>query len=175
MQLDSKDVIDQPVDKVYSLVKDNLTELVPYLPNIDKIETTASKDLPGGKVQKVNQWYAKAEMPALLKKIAKPELFSWKDTAVWNDEELCVEYELESAVANDLYDAKGKNYFRDLGDGRMELNITCDVKIYPENLPGVPRILAKKVVPVVETLVEKILQPNLTSLAKGLKGYFKEH
>ena len=81
-------------------------------------------------------------------------------------------YQLQSFLANDLFDARGKNYFSDLGDGRTEIKITCDVTIYPEKVPGVPRLLAKKVTPMIENLIEKLLAPNLTSLGEGLKKYY---
>ena len=175
MQLESKEIIDRPLEEVYTLVRDDLSKLVPYMPNVEKIEVKKHSPKEGGKVEVINHWYGKAEVPAMAKKFLKPEIFSWKDVAMWNNDDHFVEYELESFLANDLFDAKGKNYFSDAGDGKTELKITCSIDIYPEKVPGVPRILAKKVTPIVEGLLEKILGPNLTSLGKGLNQYFKEN
>ena len=111
----------------------------------------------------------------MLKKFLSPEIFSWKDVAAWDNSEKAVEYRLESFLANDLFDAKGKNFFIDNGDGTTDLKITCTVKIYPEKVPGIPRLLAKKVTPMIEALMEKLLGPNLTSLGKGLQKYFEEN
>lgn len=173
MILESKEIINRPIEEVYNLVKNDLDKLVPYLPNVSKIEVK-DKSVDGSKTHIVNHWYAIAEMPSLLQKFLKPEIFSWKDIANWNDEENKVDYTLESFLANDLFDANGTNTFRAIGENQTELHLRCDVKIYPDKVPGVPRLLAKKVTPLVEGLIEKILAPNLTSLGKGLNEYFED-
>lgn len=171
MILESKEIIGRSRKDVYSLVRDNLELVIPYLPNIDRIEVK-SKNEEGDKVNIINHWYAKADMPSLLKKFLKPDIFSWKDTACWDNSQFEVNYQLESFLANDLFDAKGTNSFKDLGDGQTELTIKCEVKIYPEKVPGVPRLLAGKVRPLIESLIEKMLGPNLSSLGVGLKEYY---
>ena len=175
MQIERTEVIDRPVKDVYELVRDNLDKLVPYLPNVEKIDV--KKHAPSGdnNIEVINHWYGKVDIPGMLKKFLSPEIFSWKDVALWKNNENLVEYKLQSFLANDLFDANGKNYFIDTGDGKTELKVTCTVKIYPEKVPGIPRLLAKKVTPMIETLLEKLLGPNLTSLGTGLKQYFKEN
>lgn len=175
MQLESKEVINRPLEEVYVLVRDELSKLVPYLPNVDKIEVHKHAPLAEGKVEVINHWYGKAEVPSMVKKFIKPELFSWKDFAKWDDENHCVVYELESFMGNDLFDAKGINTFTAIGDDKTELKISCEVIIYPDKVPGVPRLLAKKVTPLIESVLEKVLGPNLTSLGKGLNDYFSQN
>jgi hypothetical protein len=174
MKLESTEVINKPLEDVYTLVRDELEKLVPYLPNVNKIEVV-DKSQTDNKVHIVNNWYAMADMPKLLSKFLKPEIFSWKDIADWNNETHSVDYSLESFLANDLFDAKGTNTFTALGDDKTELKISCEVSIYPEKIPGVPRLIAGKVKPMVESLIEKILAPNLTSLGTGLNKYFSEN
>ena len=120
-----------------------------------------------------NHWYANAEIPTIAKKFIKEDLMSWKDKAVWNDKEFFVEYELESFWGNDIYDATGKNVISELGPNKTQLTLTCDLVIHPNKVPGVPKFLVKKVLPAIEGLIQKVLQPNLTSLGKGLNEYFK--
>ncbi len=173
MKLESQDTIDQPVDTVYQTVRDDLANLAPYLPNVDKIVCETKKSgKTGPKI--VNRWYAKAELPALLQKIIKPELLSWIDKAEWDDNSRLVRYTLESSIGNNLFEASGVNYFHEAPDGKTQLRITCEVTLHPENLPGVPKLLAGKVLPMVEGLLKKMLEPNLMSLAEGLKGYYAQ-
>jgi hypothetical protein len=174
MNLESSEIINRPIEEVYSLVRDNLPKLVPYLPNIDRIEVEKKEDIAGGK-KLINHWYAKAEIPSLIKKVISPELLSWKDYANWKDSKFLVEYKLESFLANDLFDASGVNTFTKEGKGKTRLKINCEIIIYPEKVPGVPKFLAKKAMPIIEALLEKILAPNLTSLGKGLNKYFEEN
>lgn len=172
MILESKEVINRPLNEVYNLVKNDLDKLVPYLPNIKKIEVK-EKSVDGHYTHIVNYWYADTEIPSMVQKFIKPEIFSWKDSATWDDENFKVDYSLESFLANDLFDANGTNTFTAIGEDKTQLTLRCEVKIYPDKVPGVPRLLARTVTPVIESLIEKILAPNLTSLGKGLNDYFK--
>ena len=173
MKLESSDIIDQPIDKVYATVRDHLADIAPYLPNVEKIEVESEKNAKTGK-SITNRWYADVPVPGLLKKVLKPEMFSWLDKAVWHDKNKKVDYVLESTFGKELFDAKGTNTFVDMGDGRTELKFSCEVVIYPEKVPGVPKLLAKKVGPAIEALLKKMLEPNLTSLGSGLKVYYEE-
>ena len=175
MELTNTSIINRPVDEVYNLVRDNLDKIVPYLPNVDKIEVKKHAPIDENNLEVINHWYGKVEMPSLLKKFLVPEIFSWKDIAHWNDEKKNVTYKLQSFLANDLFDAQGTNSFKDLGDGTTELSIKCSVKIYPDKVPGVPRLLASKVKPMIESMLEKLVGPNMTSLGEGLKEYYSNN
>ncbi|MBT6326107.1 MAG: hypothetical protein HOJ35_09060 [Bdellovibrionales bacterium] len=175
MHLESNEIINRPLADVYKLVRDDLDKLVPYLPNIEKIEVKKHEEIPNNQIQVINHWYGKADVPSLLKKLLNPEFYSWKDNALWKDNEHCVEYELESFLANDLFDVKGINSFSSISEDKTELKISCEVLIYPEKVPGIPRLLAKKVTPMIEKMIKKLLAPNLTSLGKGINQYYAEH
>lgn len=172
MHLSNKEVIDRPLEEVYKLVRDDLSKLVPHMPNVGRIEVKSRQE-NGDKIEVVNHWYAKAEMPSLLKKFINPDIFSWKDVATWDNQAHKVDYRLESFLANDLFDAKGTNSFRAVSDKQTELTISCEITIYPEKVPGVPKLLARQVTPAIEGLIEKILGPNMTALGKGLNQYFQ--
>ncbi|MBT3586967.1 MAG: hypothetical protein HN509_18795 [Halobacteriovoraceae bacterium] len=174
MKLEDKSRINRPLDEVYTLVRDELSKLVPYLLNVDKIETIERSEV-AGKVKLVNHWYAKAEIPSVAKKFVKPDLLAWKDLAEWDNSTHSVTYSLESFLGNDLFDANGTNTFVAIDEKTTELTVSCEVKIYPDKVPGVPRFLAKKVAPHIESFIEKLLGPNLTSLGEGLNRYFEQN
>lgn len=177
MLLEVEGTIEQPADVVYPLVRDEMEKIVPYMPDIVRIEVLERTQRDDGRVSIVNQWFSRpSNIPTLIQKFVKPEFFSWKDYAVWNDDTHSVDYELESPVANDLYDAKGTNSFgpHPTEEGHTLIQIRCDITIYPERMPGVPRFLAKKVQPTVEGMIRRTLEPNLSSLIQGLTGYFAD-
>ncbi len=174
MKLESKDIINAPLDVVFKLVRDDLEKIVPYLLNVQKIEVKERKE-KGDELHLINHWYAKAEIPAAAQKFVKPELFSWKDSAIWKNKEYKVDYKLESFWANDLYSASGTNSFKAINDTQTELTVSCNIEIYADKVPGVPKFLIKPVLPAIESLITKALSPNLTSLAKGLNEYFKKN
>ena len=173
MKLESRKVLNRSLQEVYDLVKNDLAKLVPYLPNVAKIEVKSSTPKGDGKTELVNNWYAKVDLPSMLTKFIKPEIFSWKDVAIWDDNTYSVSYELTSFLVGDLFEAKGVNSFKVVGEGKTELTVSCSIHIYPEKVPGVPRLLAGSVRPMIEALIEKIIGPNLASLGDGLEKYFQ--
>jgi hypothetical protein len=86
---------------------------------------------------------------------------------------MTVTYELKSFVSAEIFRARGTNRFKAEGEGKTRLEVEVEVDLKPEKVPGVPRLLASMVKPMVEELIKKILTPNLTSLATGLNGYFQ--
>ncbi len=174
MRVENKDIVNAPVDQVYKIVRDDLMKLVEFMPNVSKIECKERSE-KNGKIQIINHWYAKGEVPAVAKKFINPDILSWKDIAEWDDSAKTVEYRLESFVANSIFSVKGKNTFKAAADpNKTELLVVCDMEIYPDKVPGVPRLLAGTIKPVVEDFIGKLLKPNLTSLAQGLNRYLEK-
>lgn len=175
MFVETKEVIDRPLMEVFTLVRDELPKLVPFLPNIESVQVQKREQIEhNNTISILNYWYAKIEIPSVAESFVKKELFAWKDYAIWKNDQYCVEYKLESFWAKDLFDAKGVNYFRAINDHQTELRLTCDVVLHPEKVPGVPQFLVKKVLPYVEPLVLDMLKPNLNGLGIGLKKYFAQ-
>jgi len=44
MILKNKETIERPLKDVYELVRDNLPKIVPYLPNVEKIQVKSKKN-----------------------------------------------------------------------------------------------------------------------------------
>ncbi len=177
MLLEVEGTIPQPADIVFPLVRDEMAKIVPHMPDIERIDVLSTEKRDDGRLSTVNQWFSRpSNIPSLIQKFVKPEFFSWKDYALWNNETYSVDFELESPIANDLYDAKGTNHFgpHPSLEGQTLIRIQCNLTIYPERMPGVPRFLAKKVQPTIETMIRRTLEPNLSSLIQGLTGYFAD-
>lgn len=172
MYMEKTEIIHHSADKVYPLVRDEMHKLVPFIPNVEKIVTLSRERISDTQTKVVNHWYSKAEVPSALRAVVKPELFQWKDYALWNDDEYCVDFKIESFYANKLYDLSGKNCFKPHGDDKTELKVSFNLEIHPENLPGMPKFVAKRMKGAIEQLVKRLLTPNLNSLAKGLNDYF---
>ncbi len=173
MRLESSEIIEKPADEVFRLVRDDMDKLAAFLPNVERIEVVERDELEDGRVRIVNHWHARADVPKLAKKFLKPEMFSWKDHALWKPDEYCVQYTLETFWLSGLYDCSGTNYFLPVDERRTEIKVICDLEIHADRIPGIPRFLAAKVLPAAESLIRKLLAPNLTSMAAGIKGYFE--
>jgi hypothetical protein len=168
MYVESEDRLEQPADEVYRMVRDHLPDLVPHLPDVEQVEELSRERESDTRVRVVNRWHAKPTIPALAAKFLPPDVFVWTDRALWKDDEHCVDYKLEGFG----YDVDGRNFFAPDGNG-TRIKVTATVTIHPERFK-IPRLLFNKVFPLLEGTIKKALQPNLTSLSRGLRAYFAE-
>jgi hypothetical protein len=58
--------------------------------------------------------------------------------------------------------------------GGVQVKIDGDLNIYPERVPGVPRLLAGKLRSKIEAWVVDMIVPNLQTMARGVQAYFDD-
>ena len=57
-------------------------------------------------------------------------------------------------------------------DGETSLlQMEIDLQIHPQNVPGVPKFLARKFRPQIEAAIEKQITPNMRNLAVSIRRY----
>jgi hypothetical protein len=174
MKFETNQVIPFPLDQVFRLVRDNLPALLPYLPNVRKIETESREEVGPGAVRLVNRWQGKGDIPKVAQKLVQPDKIAWLDTAVWNEAEKTCRWEIRPMFFKDNVACKGVNYYRAEGERQTRLQITGDLAIQTKGIPGVPRLLEKKVAEQIEKFIVKLLTPNMSSLAQGVTRYLQE-
>ena len=174
MEIEQTDIINSTPENVYHIVRDHLSQIAEHLPNVKKIDQIQYQKNSSSTHEIINRWYANIDLPYILSKFVSEDLFSWKDTAIWFDDKKCVQYDLESFYANNFFSAKGANYFSPYGKHKTKLKVTCSFQINPENIPGIPRLMTKKLAPMIDKLVVKALAPNTKSLGVAIKSYLKE-
>ncbi len=171
MKLEADARISFPRELVYSTYRDRLPELVPYLPNITGITVKSRED--EGQVSKLlNIWDAQAEIPKVAQAIIKPEMASWLDHAAWNQADWSCDWRIETKVFTENVNCGGHNTYVEDGEGTI-LKIRGDLDVSLKGIPGVPRLLAGKIAPVVEKFIVNLIKPNLLSVAKGLEDFLK--
>ena len=167
--------VSYPRERAFSTYRDELPLLVPYLPNVKKIDVQETEDAPGGQdncIRKLNIWHANADIPKLAQAVIKPDMLSWEDHALWDGENWTCEWRVKTHFFSERVTCKGKNKFLEQG-GETILQIRGDLDIDFTGLPGVPRLISKKVSSVLERFVVALLTPNLTSVSDGLNHYLK--
>ncbi|MFC1850087.1 hypothetical protein ACFL27_07840 [candidate division CSSED10-310 bacterium] len=174
MIIQSKDTLPYQVLKVYETVRDHQADLVPYMPDIRAVEVIEREEQPDQKVRLLNHWHGAAEIPSLIKKFIKPEMMSWKDYALWHDDELYVAWRLETFYLNDLFSCEGTTRFIKLDENKTEMLLKGDLKINASAVPGVPTFLARKLSPQIESFIARLISPNLNNLSKGVLAYLND-
>ncbi len=179
MHFEETDVVSHPAGLILETMIERMQDIVPYLDNIESIETQERKDLPKGRIRIVRRWQGAAtSVPSVVRPFVTRDLLGWLDTALWVPPEHRVEWSQSPCVsgAAQFYDCSGINYFEpDPTDaGHTLIRITGELLIHPDRLPGVPRFLAHRIAPQIESFVVGLITPNLMGLAKGLQNYFDQ-
>lgn len=166
MHIESEDTLSHDPDEVYALVRDEMPKLLPYMPDVESLVQDSYARESDTRVRIVNTWTAKQKIPSAAQRFLPKDILTWKDKALWKDDERLVEYRLEGFG----YEVDGTTRFEAVPGG-TRIKVAATFTIHPEKFK-IPRMVFKRVFPHVEGVVKKGIQPNLTALAKGLKEYY---
>ena len=160
-------------DKVFNAYRDNLAEMVPYLPNINKIEVVSREEPEPNIVKFENHWYADAPIPKLAQAIIKPDMLKWFDFATWNSEANSCDWLIQTFFMKEAVHCKGKNTFKEIDDNTMELTIHGDLSLNPKAI-GVPRLLAGKLTPQLEKFIIALITPNFHKTNSAIEQFLNQ-
>ncbi|RMG09016.1 MAG: hypothetical protein D6731_20685 [Planctomycetota bacterium] len=169
------DDVGHPADQVFHLIRDRQPELVPYLSDVESIEVLEREDLDDGQVRIVNMWRGSARSaPAVVQKFLSPDLLSWKDHATWYPEgPPRAEWRLEPKIGSSLFECTGRTAIVAADEG-CRIEISGDLSVYPEKVPGVPRLLAGRLRSKIEAFVVDMIVPNLQTMARGVQNFLDD-
>jgi hypothetical protein len=158
---------------VFAAYRDEITDLLPYLPNVRGIEVKSRKDA-GSVVEFVNEWRGGGDVPAALRVILSDAVLSWTDYATWRADEMACDWRTETHAFTDAIQCRGRNTFVDDGVDRTLLEIRGSLEIDAKKIRGVPSFLAGKLGRSVEEFLVAKIQSNLVETTKGLAKYLEE-
>lgn len=166
------DTVDFPLEEVWPVYRNQLLELLDYLPNIRKIVELECEDTKG--VKRITlQWYAKAKLPGPAARLIPESALTWVDKAVWHDDQHAVEYELILIELTKAARVVGRNTFEDIG-GKTRVTLNGEIKTDINKLGLAPKILLRAVIPVVEAFAVQMVKPNLEELNRGVEKFLRE-
>ncbi|MFB6262018.1 MAG: DUF2505 family protein [Bradymonadaceae bacterium] len=170
--LNVRDEIHHDRETVYETFRDDLVELVDYLPNIREIEVDSYEQVDENTVEIVNIWKAtERDIPSAAQQFIDSEMLQWHDYATWKQDQWVCEWEMEVDFMKDAVTCTGENRYREVGDGKTAIEIDGTLEVDAGEIPGVPGLLAGKVGDAVENFVVKLIEPNLTDVNRGLEEY----
>ena len=155
-----------PRDTVFAAYRDRLPELTEFLPNIRGIKVLKREEAEG-EVRLVNEWTGGGDIPKAATAVLKESMLRWTDHATWKGESRTVEWRTEVNAFPGAVKSSGVNRFVEVPEGtRLEIRgtLACDAG----KLPGVPRILAGGINPIVEKFLVGQVSVNLVEVAKGV-------
>ncbi len=173
MEIRTDTILTYPRSVVYETYRDRLPELEPYLPNITKIDVLSS-ERDGEDLHLLNEWHGKGAIPKVAQSIIKPEMLRWKDYADWHDADWAVDWRMELAFLNEVVETHGRNRFVEMGPDRCRVEIRGVLDIDGTRIPGVPKLLGRRIAPQIEKFVIALIKPNLVKTAEGVQQFLDE-
>jgi hypothetical protein len=162
-----------PRDIVFAAYRDELIDLLPYLPNVRSIEIKSRKE-EGNVIEFVNEWRGGGDIPAAIRAVLSESVLAWTDYATWRSDAMCCDWRTETHAFTDAVTCKGTNRFVVEGDGKTLLEIRGSLEIDAKKIRGVPSMFAGTIGRKVEEFLVSKIQSNLVETAKGLVRYLEE-
>lgn len=163
---------DIPIDVVFNALRDDLSKLVEYLPNVKKIEMVERKKTKD-RVLLLNKWYGKYQLPVIVNKLLNINEIAWLDKAEWISGEYACIWDFEPLIFKDYVSAHGKNFYTKDGKHTV-IKVTGVLDVDFGKHPLVPFLLKNRINQEVSKISLGLIKPNFVNLLKGLEKYLKE-
>jgi len=177
MRFEKTSKVSQPAERILDLMINRMEEIVPFLPNVERIEQREREELADGRIRIVRHWQgAASNVPAALRPFVSEEMLGWIDTALWTPAKYKVDWEMSTSLSS-FYECSGTNYFEPYPKHEKDatrVRVTGELTIFANKLPGIPSFLGSRLAPQVEKFVVALLTPNMEDLSKGLQAYFDD-
>ena len=170
MKFEVVDKVPFPLEEVYGTMRDKLIDLVPYLPDIKKIDCLERSETPDGVIKITNKWFAENRIPKAVQSLIKPEQLGWTDYAEWKASNHSVKYRLVMIFLSEYVDVRGENFFTG-NERETQVRLTGELKLDLAKHPLIPRLLASVITGQVENLVLELIKPNLVKVNRGIEKH----
>lgn len=169
MEINASSLIRHPRERVFRAYRDELPLAVTFLPNVKEI-IVRSRTEDGSVVKLHNEWVGKGEIPRIAQGLLSPEMLRWDDFAEWDEAAMMCRWKLGLRVFNDKFRCSGTNTITAEGAG-TRVTLRGDLQLELSEIPGVPRILAGRIKPQVESFIIALVRPNLEQVNQALGKY----
>jgi len=159
MKILSESKIAHPASAVFEAYRDRLSEVAAYIDDVKSI-TVADRKGNGSKVALHNVWASATEIPKMARSFIKPDQLQWDDYAEWDANTMVGTWRLNVRAFPDAVSCSGTTTIVADGDS-AKVVLHGDLEINVAKVPGVPRLLARKIGPAVEKFIVAMVKPNL--------------
>jgi uncharacterized protein YndB with AHSA1/START domain len=162
-----------PRQTVFAAYRDDMPQLLRYLPNVQSIEVKSRKE-DGSRVEVVNAWRGGGDIPSAVRAVLSDSMLTWTDYATWDAASYRCEWRTETHALTDAVRCSGCNVFLDDGPSSTLLEIRGGIDVDAKKIRGVPGFFAGKVGRGIEEFLVGRIQANLVETTRGLETYLAE-
>ena len=160
-----------PIDAVFLAMRDELPEMVQYMPNIQSLEILNRETKDGGEIFILNKWNSATEIPKVVRSFIPQDKTFWLDRAVWSTDRKSADWELEMGFMPERIQCSGCTSFHFVGPNMTEMRVKGSLELDLKGL--VPRLLLRKTTSAVERFVKVLVQPNFEKTSDALISYLQ--
>ncbi|MGF1602594.1 MAG: hypothetical protein ACFCU8_11335 [Thermosynechococcaceae cyanobacterium] len=171
LNIDCDTRISFPRPLVFETYRDQLLNLIPYLPNVRDIEIKSRREVQG-QLFCINHWHGGGEIPAIARSILSDDMLSWTEHNIWDPVTFTLAWRIETHVFTKAVHCAGENRFLEAESGTIVEN-RGQLIITPERLEGIPELLRGQVASVVENFLVQKTTPNLLEMGQGVQRYLE--
>lgn len=164
-----------PVKTVFETYRDFHEEYAKHIPNVTKIVVKERKKIDKSRVKVVTVWNGSGYVPIIVRYIVKPEMISWTEYDIYDEEELIYTWRCEPFYFKDFFTSNGICKFACEGEDKTKVELTGVIKICIPHFPGVPDKIAQKAGEIIEKKISEYLYPNLDATVQAIKKIIKEN
>ncbi len=156
---------------VYATYRDQLMELGPSLPNVRSLQIKSRQEADQ-QVRLELEWHGGGDIPVAAQTLLSEELFTWTEYDVWDCNEFTGDWRIETHFYREALFLAGKNRFLDRGNSTV-VESRGDLTIDLSGIPGVPPVLLRRLVHLVEGLVAKKIESNIVQMGQNVLKYLE--
>jgi hypothetical protein len=146
-------MIREPLDRVWSTMRDRLPEVAASMKDLERIEVLERSESTEGTCF-VNRWIARQKVPTFLRGALGSETISWLDRASWHESRRVCQWTIEPAVLSGYIDCGGSTSYRTAMAGR---GTRVNFEGYFDLKPGFAGVLPPALEPMIGGFVESVV------------------
>ncbi len=161
MDIKADGTVHHPRPIVFRTLRDRLAEVAHFIPNVTAIDPVERVEEGPGRHRIVNVWHGEGSIPAVAKRFVKPDMLTWTDRALWDEDTWTTEWEQQTAFFTERVSCSGQNRFVEVDPNITRIEIRGAFELNLKGLGGLPGPLARRASPAVERFIVALITPNL--------------
>ncbi len=156
-----------PRPLVYGTYRDRLEKLSEYMDSVESVEVK-SRSQEEGQVYCVNEWHSKTQIPTPIRAVLGKKLFSWTESAIWNESDFTVRWQIQTHAFTEAVSCAGENRFRAEGN-KTVVKHRGELRIDPQKLWSIPWFLRSQIAELSEKFLAQQTEGNLKQMGNAVR------
>jgi hypothetical protein len=159
-------------EAVFAAYRDDISKLLPYLPNVRSIEVKSRRE-EGAVIELENEWHGGGEVPSAVRAFLSESALAWTDHARWDASTFRCAWRTETRAFQGAVRSGGENAFYEQGPGETRIEFRGSLDVDAKKIRGVPGFLASTVGKGFEEFLVARVKANLVETARAVAKYLE--